>query len=115
MNQGQTAIFSVTATGIPAVTYQWQKGLTPITGATAATLILANAQPVDAASYTVVVTNTVSSVTSGAATLTVNVPPTITTQPSSQTAAAGANVTFRIGDKGPAQARRRPTSGRRTA
>ena len=96
VNQGQTAIFSVTATGIPAVTYQWQKGLTPITGATAATLILANAQPVDAASYTVVVTNTVSSVTSGAATLTVNVPPTITTQPSSQTAAAGANVTFSV-------------------
>ena len=33
---GQTATFSVVATGATPLTYQWQKGTTPITGATSA-------------------------------------------------------------------------------
>ena len=33
---GQTATFSVTAAGTAPLTYQWQKGTTPISGATSA-------------------------------------------------------------------------------
>jgi hypothetical protein len=62
----------VVATGNPAPTYQWKKNGVAITGATAATLTLANAQTSDAASYTVTATNSVTAVTSTAAVLTVN-------------------------------------------
>jgi beta-galactosidase len=83
---GQTATFSVTATGSPALAYQWRRNGTAITGATAAsyvTPVLAAAD--NGASYTVVVTNPINSVTSAAAVLTVQpaVPPTITQQPAS--------------------------------
>jgi len=44
----------------------------------------------------VVVSNSAGSVTSSAATLTVNVPPSITTQPASQTVTAGQTATFSV-------------------
>ena len=69
-NEGGSAIFSVTATGT-SPTYEWKKAGVAISGATGATLTLNNIQPADAANYTVVVTNAVSSVTSGVASLTV--------------------------------------------
>jgi hypothetical protein len=56
-----------------------------------------------AGSYRVIVSNSAGSVTSAAATLTVNstvVAPTITTQPRSQTVYAGANVTFSVAASG---------------
>lgn len=97
---GQTATFSVTATGNPAPTYQWRKGGAPIAGATSASYTT----PVtvigdDGSTFDVVVTNSLGTVTSGPATLTVNpapVAPTITTQPASQTVAAGTSVTFSV-------------------
>jgi hypothetical protein len=69
---GGTASFTVTATGNPTPTYQWKKNGTVITGATAATLTLANTQTSDAANYTVTVTNSAGAVTSSGAMLTVN-------------------------------------------
>lgn len=68
---GGTASFSVTATGVPAPTYQWYKGGTLISGATGATYSLSNVQSANAGSYTVTVTNDAGSVTSQAASLTV--------------------------------------------
>src|SRR5207237_3177945 len=56
-------------------------------------------------SYRVVVTNTVGSVTSATATLTIlsgNTPPTITTQPLNQTVATGQAATFTAGATGTA-------------
>jgi hypothetical protein len=73
-------LFSVTATGHPALTYQWYFNGTAINGATASSYSLASAQTGNAGSYTVTVANTLGSVTSNAATLTVN---TVTSQPSS--------------------------------
>jgi hypothetical protein len=70
-NVGQTITLSVTASGTPAPTYQWSKSGVIIAGATTSTLTLNNVQPGDAGSYTVVVTNSVGSVTSNAASLAV--------------------------------------------
>ena len=75
----QAASFSVTATGVPAPTYQWKKGGNPITDATNATLNFASASSTDTATYTVVVQNAAGSVTSSNATLTVNSTMAVTT------------------------------------
>jgi hypothetical protein len=65
------AQFSVTATGRPAVTYQWYFNGAAITGATGSTYSLSSAQSGNAGNYTVVVSNLVGFVTSSQATLTV--------------------------------------------
>lgn len=92
---GQPASFGVTASG-EALTYQWQKGGTAVSGGTAATLSLAAVAAGDAGSYTVVVTNAGGSVTSSAATLTVNGPPAISAQPANASATAGGTATFSV-------------------
>ncbi len=97
---GQTATFSVTATGTAPLSYQWKKNGTSISGATSASYTTPAETTADnGAQFTVVVTNSVSSVTSNAATLTVNpapVAPSITTQPSSVTITAGQTATFSV-------------------
>ncbi len=70
---GQTATFSVTAKGLPPLTYQWQKGTTPITGAIAASYTTGATTSSDSGlQFSVVVSSSAGKVTSGAATLTVN-------------------------------------------
>jgi hypothetical protein len=96
---GSAATFTVAASGTAPLTYQWRKGGTAISGATSATYSIASAQAADAGSYTVVVTNGAGSVTSAAATLTVNpapVAPVITTQPTSHSVASGHDVSFSV-------------------
>jgi hypothetical protein len=68
---GSTLVLSVTATGAPPLTFQWQKDGLPISGATNSTLPLVNVQPSTGGSYTVAVTNPVTTVTSNPALLTV--------------------------------------------
>ncbi len=81
---GTTATFAVTATSTVPLSYQWRKNDTNlsntgnISGATTATLTLANVQPTDAGNYSVVVTDAYESVTSTTATLTVIVDPLAT-------------------------------------
>lgn len=94
---GQTASFTAVAAGTAPFTYQWKKNGVTISGATTATLSLASIQTTDAADYTVVVTNSVGTVTSAAATLTVAAlanAPTILTQPASLTVTAGQSASF---------------------
>jgi len=83
---GQTASFAVVATGTAPLTYQWQKSGINIAGATAATYTTPVTTTSDnGASFAAVVSNTAGSVTSAAATLTVNavvVAPSITAQTS---------------------------------
>jgi hypothetical protein len=69
---GANAIFTVAATG--ATSYQWQKDGANVSGATSSALSLSNVQAANAGSYRVVVSNSAGSVTSAAATLTVNTP-----------------------------------------
>lgn len=69
---GATATFTVTATGTAPLTYQWKKGGTAITGATSASYTTPATVIGDSgAAFTVTVTNSAGSVTSNAATLTV--------------------------------------------
>ncbi|HOD74227.1 MAG TPA: immunoglobulin domain-containing protein, partial [Candidatus Bipolaricaulis anaerobius] len=93
---GGKVTFSVTAAGKAPLSYQWKKDGTAISGATNATYTIGSVAAGDAGSYTVVVTNAAGSITSAAAVLTVNVPPTITAQPAAQSACPGKSVLFSV-------------------
>ncbi len=94
---GQTATFTVVATGTAPLSYQWQKNGVAIGGATAASYTTPATTLADNGSqFIVVVSNTAGSATSNAATLTVNAPPSITSQPVNQTVAAGQTATFTV-------------------
>ena len=103
---GQTATFSVAATGSAPLSYQWRKSGVTISGATSASYTTpATSSSDNGAQFTVLVSNSVGSVTSNAATLTVNVAavaPAITTQPTSQTVTAGQTATFNVAATGSA-------------
>ena len=98
--EGQTATFSVTATGT-APGYQWKKNGTDIPGATSSTYTTSAASNDEIGkdwAYSVVISNSAGSVTSSNAVLTVTVAeePTITTQPASQTVAVGQTASFSV-------------------
>jgi alpha-tubulin suppressor-like RCC1 family protein len=95
---GSAASFTAVASGT-ALTYQWKKDGVAISGATAATYRINFSLLADTGSYTVTVTNSLGSVTSNAATLTVTAAattPTITTQPSSSTVISGGAASFSV-------------------
>ena len=69
---GANVQFSVTASGSPAPTYQWNFNGVAINGATSSTLSLTNVQTTSAGTYAVTVTNGSGSLTSANATLTVS-------------------------------------------
>ncbi len=68
----QAAAFSVTASGVPAPTYQWYFNNGPIGGATSSTYNIASATSANTGTYKVIVSNAAGSVTSSNATLIVN-------------------------------------------
>jgi len=74
VNAGANVTFTVTASGTPAPTYQWNFNGAAISGATGASLSLSSVSAANAGDYTVVVSNGAGSVTSNKATLTVNTP-----------------------------------------
>src|ERR1019366_10530710 len=94
--QGQNAAFSVGANGTAPFSYQWNFNGTNISGATNALLTLTNIQTTDAGDYAVVVANSAGSATSTMATLTVLVPPTVTTQPQSQAVVKNQDAAFSV-------------------
>lgn len=96
---GGTAQFIAAVSGSPTPTLQWFKGSSPISGATSTILTISGATSTDAATYTLVATNSQGSATSNAVTLTVTggvTAPTITTQPSSSAVSAGSAVSFTV-------------------
>lgn len=97
---GQTATFSAAATGSGTLAYQWRRDGNAIAGATAASYTTAVLGLADnGARFDVVVSNSVGSVASSAALLTVNplpVPPSIATQPASQTVTEGDRAQFAV-------------------
>jgi alpha-tubulin suppressor-like RCC1 family protein len=99
---GGNATFNVTAWGPAPLAYQWYFNNSSISGATAASQTLTGVTTNDVGSYSVVVTNLYGSVTSSVASLTVDVPPSITTQPASQVAAVGGAVNLSASTAGTA-------------
>jgi hypothetical protein len=97
---GSTASFSVTTT-TPGVTYQWQFGNNPISGATNSTLSIPSAGVGNVGNYNVVLTNSCGTTTSNTVALSLNQPPILNTQPQSQTLCAGAAVTFSVSTSTP--------------
>jgi hypothetical protein len=68
---GESFGFSVTANGTAPLAYQWRRGSASLTGATNATLTINNVTNANAGSYRVVVSNSLGSITSAPAILTV--------------------------------------------
>lgn len=101
------ASFTITATGTPAPTYQWQRnpggntafadvvGATSASFATPATTVTGGSAN-SGDTYRCVVTNAQGSVTSNVVTLTVSALPVITLQPVAQTVTSPATATFLV-------------------
>jgi uncharacterized repeat protein (TIGR01451 family) len=96
VTQGNSAVFSVTASGTPPLNYQWRLQGTNLPGQTAPTLTILNAQPANAGSYIVTVSNQVGHAQSIPATLTVLQPPSISQHPASATNTAGSTAVFSV-------------------
>jgi hypothetical protein len=93
---GGTATFTVSAIGTAPITYQWKKGSASITGATNSTLIITNAGPGDAVTYSVGVTNVAGGAISAGAALTLRTPPTGTYE--AAVVASGPAAYWRLGE-----------------
>lgn len=93
---GGSVTLSVVAAGTAPLTYQWKKGGVAVTGATSASFSISNVQTTDAGSYTVTVTNSVGSVTSNAASLTVSSAPSIASQPQGASVVVGSAASFSV-------------------
>jgi len=97
---GQTATFSVVASGTAPLSYQWQKNSTNISGATSSTYTTpATTSSDNGSTFLVIVSNSAGNAISNQATLTVNATgtaPNITTQPANQTVSAGQTATFSV-------------------
>ena len=91
---GNPVALWVVARGAPPLTYQWQRNGTDISGATSSILSIGSLQASDLGDYTVVVNGGGANVTSIAATVSLGGAPVITTQPATQTACAGADITL---------------------
>jgi hypothetical protein len=97
---GNTATFTASASGSPTPTVKWQistnggTSWSDIAGATSTTYSFTAASGDNGNQYRAVFTNTVASVTSNAATLTVNYAPSVTQNPSNSTVNAGSTASF---------------------
>jgi len=102
VNSGVAVNLSIQATGTGPLAYQWFHDGAAIAGATSATFQIAAAQDSDTGDYYAIVTNSWGSATSAVAAITVMVPPTIITQPESQTVPIGAPLSLAVEAEGPA-------------
>jgi hypothetical protein len=93
---GFLTFLSVTASGAQPLSYQWFRNGALIAGATTMFFTVSSTQPVDAGSYSVVVSNSFGSVTSNTVILRVGTEPTFSAQPSSRSATVGDSVNFSV-------------------
>jgi hypothetical protein len=99
---GGVATFTVNATGTEPLHFQWRFNGNDLPEQNASQLTLNNVQPADAGEYTVVITNLAGSATSSVASLTVLVPPAITSDPLDATVLLGDPVSFAVSATGTA-------------
>ncbi len=95
VTQGQSATFTVGATGTP-LSYFWKQNGAPILGATNASLTFGSVVFTNGGTYTCLVSNFLGNVVSSNAVLTVSAPPTITFQPVGSTMGVGSNITLTV-------------------
>lgn len=93
---GQNANFVVGASGTAPLDYFWSFNTNTPVGANTSTLSLVGVTSNDAGAYRVIVSNSLGTATSSVATLTVLIPPAITSDPTNLTIAAGSNATFNV-------------------
>ena len=104
VTQGMNAVFSPVVTG-SLLNFKWRFGGATISGATASSLTLSNVQSSNSGNYSVIATNSVGSVTSVVATLSVIIPansPTITSQPQNVLVYPGNPASFSVAVTGSA-------------
>ena len=102
---GANANLLVGASGTAPLNYFWSFNTNMSVGGNSNTLALLNVQTNDAGSYRVIVTNIVGTATSSVATLTVLIPPTITSSPTNLTVASGGSAAFNVTATGSASLR----------
>jgi hypothetical protein len=102
VNQGDSAAFSVTATGTGPLMYRWRRNGVPlsdgsgISGAASAALTINPVAAAHAGQYDCAITSACGSVTSSAASLTVTVPPSISAHPVGVELCAGQRAVFSV-------------------
>jgi hypothetical protein len=93
---GQSHTFTVSATANPAPTFQWRKNGLDLPGATSPSLSLPSLVAGDAATYRVLVRNSLGEVLSSPATLTLLSPPQLAPLPATLTLDAGATLELTV-------------------
>jgi hypothetical protein len=96
---GDGAVFSTVASGTGPYSYAWLKNGSALSGQTNSSLTLMNVGAGDAATYSVIVSGAMGTVTNSA-TLTVNSPVTVTAAPLNQISVAGGSATFSVAASG---------------
>jgi len=96
---GDGAGFSTVASGTGPYSYAWLKNGLALSGQTNSSLTLMNVSASDAATYSVIVSGAIGTMTNSA-TLTVNTPVTVTAAPLDQTSVAGGSATFNVAASG---------------
>lgn len=98
---GQAVRLQTAAGGSTPLGFQWRKNGVDIPGANGSSLNLADATPETEGAYTVIVSNSSGSVTSRVAAITIEGGPSITRQPTSQTAVFTGTASFSVEASGP--------------
>jgi len=103
---GDLVVFDVGATGTPHLAHQWRRNGVAISdgngisGSTSSMLIIESVRSEDAGAYTVEIGNVSGTIVSSAATLTVIVPPSIDSRPTSRLVQEGGPVSFSVATSG---------------
>ncbi|RLD41638.1 MAG: hypothetical protein DRI86_13025, partial [Bacteroidetes bacterium] len=94
--ENQSSMFDVQANGTATLNYQWYKGGSQISGATASSLLISPITTNDDANYYCKITNLCGNISSNTIALTVNTNVNITAQSNSQTFCEGTSPSFSI-------------------
>ncbi len=108
LSAGTSLLLTIQAAGSSPLQFQWFRNASPIPGATGTSFQIPSVQTADAGSYTVSISNSVASITSAPAVITVTPPtssviaPSITSQPASKTVPLGTALSFTVSAAGTA-------------
>lgn len=96
VNPGTSPVFSVVASSVLPLTYQWRKNGVNLSGETNPTLTLASVTAASSGDYSVVISSTAGSITSAAAKLTVRDAPAVLTWPAGGTYLTGSGISLTV-------------------